>query len=281
MKLVRFGEKRNEKPGLIDPEGGLRDLSDYFSDFSHEAVSLSSLEKIKNIDYNLLPKVPRSIRLGSCLADAPNFYCVGLNYAKHAAETGAEPPNEPIIFSKATSSISGPYDDVIIPKNSQKTDWEVELGVIIGEQCSHVSIDEALSVISGYCVINDISERSFQFDRGGQWIKGKSAPTFGPIGPFLVTTDEVSNPQDLSLCLKLNGNTVQKSHTSDMIFPIDEIVAHLSQFMELRAGDIIATGTPEGVGIGMKPPTFLKAGDVMEVEIEHLGSQKQKVVDFS
>ena len=281
MKLVRFGEKRNEKPGLIDPEGGLRDLSDYFSDFSHEAVSLSSLEKIKNIDYNLLPKVPRSIRLGSCLADAPNFYCVGLNYAKHAAETGAEPPNEPIIFSKATSSISGPYDDVIIPKNSQKTDWEVELGVIIGEQCSHVSIDEALSVISGYCVINDISERSFQFDRGGQWIKGKSAPTFGPIGPFLVTADEVSNPQDLSLCLKLNGNTVQKSHTSDMIFPIDEIVAHLSQFMELRAGDIIATGTPEGVGIGMKPPTFLKAGDVMEVEIEHLGSQKQKVVDFS
>ena len=281
MKLVRFGEKRNEKPGLIDPEGGLRDLSDYFSDFSHEAVSLSSLEKIKNIDYNLLPKVPRSIRLGSCLADAPNFYCVGLNYAKHAAETGAEPPNEPIIFSKATSSISGPYDDVIIPKNSQKTDWEVELGVIIGEQCSHVSRDEALSVISGYCVINDISERSFQFDRGGQWIKGKSAPTFGPIGPFLVTTDEVSNPQDLSLCLKLNGNTVQKSHTSDMIFPIDEIIAHLSQFMELRAGDIIATGTPEGVGIGMKPPTFLKAGDVMEVEIEHLGSQKQKVVDFS
>ena len=280
MKLVRFGEKRNEKPGLIDPEGGLRDLSDYFSDFSHEAVSLSSLEKIKNIDYNLLPKVPRSTRLGSCLADAPNFYCVGLNYAKHAAETGAEPPNEPIIFSKATSSISGPYDDVIIPKNSQKTDWEVELGVIIGEQCSHVSRDEALSVISGYCVINDISERSFQFDRGGQWIKGKSAPTFGPIGPFLVTTDEVSNPQDLSLCLKLNGNTVQKSHTSDMIFPIDEIIAHLSQFMELRAGDIIATGTPEGVGIGMKPPTFLKAGDVMEVEIEHLGSQKQKVVDF-
>ena len=281
MKLVRFGEKRNEKPGLIDPEGGLRDLSDYFSDFSHEAVSLSSLEKIKNIDYNLLPKVPRSTRLGSCLADAPNFYCVGLNYAKHAAETGAEPPNEPIIFSKATSSISGPYDDVIIPKNSQKTDWEVELGVIIGEQCSHISRDEALSVISGYCVINDISERSFQFDRGGQWIKGKSAPTFGPIGPFLVTTDEVSNPQDLSLCLKLNGNTVQKSHTSDMIFPIDEIIAHLSQFMELRAGDIIATGTPEGVGIGMKPPTFLKAGDVMEVEIEHLGSQKQKVVDFS
>ena len=281
MKLVRFGEKRNEKPGLIDPEGGLRDLSDYFSDFSHEAVSLSSLEKIKNIDYNLLPKIPRSIRLGSCLADAPNFYCVGLNYAKHAAETGAEPPNEPIIFSKATSSITGPFDDVIIPKNSQKTDWEVELGVIIGEQCSHVSRDEALSVISGYCVINDISERSFQFDRGGQWIKGKSAPTFGPIGPFLVTTDEVSNPQDLSLCLKLNGNTVQKSHTSDMIFPIDEIIAHLSQFMELRAGDIIATGTPEGVGIGMKPPTFLKAGDVMEVEIEHLGSQKQKVVDFS
>ena len=281
MKLVRFGESKNERPGLIDPEGGLRDLSDYFSDFSHEAVSLNSLEKIRNIDSNLLPKVPRSVRLGSCLADAPNFYCVGLNYAKHAKETGAEAPIEPIIFSKATSCISGPNDDIIIPKNSKKTDWEVELGVVIGEKCSHVSKEKALSVISGYCVINDVSERSFQFDRGGQWIKGKSAPTFGPIGPFLVTTDEVSDPQNLNLTLKLNGTTVQSSHTSDMIFPVSEIIAHLSQFMELRAGDIIATGTPEGVGIGMKPPTFLKSGDYMEVEIENLGTQKQKVVNFA
>ena len=278
---MRFGEKDNEKPGLIDPEGNIRDLSNYCADFYHHGVSLNSLEKIINKDYVKLPHVPRSVRLGSCLADAPNFYCIGLNYAKHARETGADAPTEPIIFSKATSSISGPYDKVIIPKGSEKTDWEVELGVVIGENCLHVPEEEALEVVSGYCVINDVSERSFQFDHGGQWIKGKSAPTFGPIGPFLVTKHDIPDPQNLNLSLKLNGNTVQSSNTSDMIFTVRQIIAYLTRFLELRVGDIIATGTPEGVGIGMKPPVFLKVGDIMEVEIEHLGIQKQEVAAFT
>ena len=280
MKLVRFGDKDKEKPGLIDPEGNMRDLSDYFSDFTHEGVSLTTLEKIKNVDYNKLPKVPRTSRLGSCLADTPNFYCIGLNYANHAKETNADIPKEPIVFSKATTSINGPNDNVIIPKGSVKTDWEVELGVIIGEHCQYVSEKDALSFVSGYCIVNDVSERSYQFDRGGQWIKGKSAPTFAPIGPFLVTTEEIENPQNLNLQLKLNNNVVQKSNTSDMIFTVSQIISHLSHFMALRPGDIIATGTPEGVGIGMKPPVFLKDGDIMELEIDFLGSQKQKVIDY-
>ena len=280
MKLVRFGNKDNEKPGLVDPEGNIRDLSNYFSDFTHEGVSLATFEKIKNIEYDKLPKVPRTSRLGSCLADTPNFYCIGLNYAKHAKETNADIPKEPIVFSKATTSINGPNDDVIIPKGSVKADWEVELGVIIGKHCQYVSEKDALSVVSGYCIVNDVSERSFQFDRGGQWIKGKSAPTFAPIGPFLVTAEEIENPQNLNLQLKLNNNVVQKSNTSDMIFTVSQIISHLSHFMALRPGDIIATGTPEGVGIGMKPPVFLKDGDIMELEIDFLGSQKQKVIDY-
>ena len=280
MKLVRFGNKDNEKPGLVDPEGNIRDLSNYFSDFTHEGVSLATFEKIKNIEYDKLPKVPRTSRLGSCLADTPNFYCIGLNYAKHAKETNADIPKEPIVFSKATTSINGPNDDVIIPRGSVKADWEVELGVIIGKHCQYVSEKDALSVVSGYCIVNDVSERSFQFDRGGQWIKGKSAPTFAPIGPFLVTAEEIENPQNLNLQLKLNNNVVQKSNTSDMIFTVSQIISHLSHFMALRPGDIIATGTPEGVGIGMKPPVFLKNGDIMELEIDFLGSQKQKVIDY-
>ena len=280
MKLVRFGNKDNEKPGLVDPEGNIRDLSNYFSDFTHEGVSLATFEKIKNIEYDKLPKVPRTSRLGSCLADTPNFYCIGLNYAKHAKETNADIPKEPIVFSKATTSINGPNDDVIIPRGSVKADWEVELGVIIGKHCQYVSEKDALSVVSGYCIVNDVSERSFQFDRGGQWIKGKSAPTFAPIGPFLVTAEEIENPQNLNLQLKLNNNVVQKSNTSDMIFTVSQIISHLSHFMALRPGDIIATGTPEGVGIGMKPPVFLKDGDIMELEIDFLGSQKQKVIDY-
>ena len=280
MKLVRFGNKDNEKPGLVDPEGNIRDLSNFFSDFTHEGVSLATFEKIKNIEYDKLPKVPRTSRLGSCLADTPNFYCIGLNYAKHAKETNADIPKEPIVFSKATTSINGPNDDVIIPRGSVKADWEVELGVIIGKHCQYVSEKDALSVVSGYCIVNDVSERSFQFDRGGQWIKGKSAPTFAPIGPFLVTAEEIENPQNLNLQLKLNNNVVQKSNTSDMIFTVSQIISHLSHFMALRPGDIIATGTPEGVGIGMKPPVFLKDGDIMELEIDFLGSQKQKVIDY-
>ena len=279
MKLVRFGEKNKEKPGIIDTDGGIRDLSDYFSDFSHEGVSIATIEKIKNIDINKLQKIPRSVRLGSCLADTPNFYCIGLNYAKHAKETNQEIPKEPIVFSKATTSITGPNDNVVIPKGSKKTDWEVELGVIIGENCQNISEKDALSVVSGYCIVNDVSERSYQFERGGQWIKGKSAPTFAPIGPFLVTADEINNPQDLALELKVNNKIVQKSNTSDMIFKVSEIISHLSYFMALRPGDIIATGTPEGVGVGMNPPLFLKDNDVMELKIDFLGSQKQKVIN--
>ncbi len=280
MKLVRFGEKNNERPGLIDPNGDIRNLTDYFSDFSHEGVSIKIIEKIRNIDYNDLPIIHKSTRLGSCLADTPNFYCIGLNYAKHAAETEAEIPKEPIVFSKASTSITGPYESVIIPNGSTKTDWEVELGVIIGEHCHHISEKDALKVVSGYCIVNDVSERSYQFDRGGQWIKGKSSPTFAPIGPFLVTADEIENPQNLSLQLKLNNRIVQKSNTSDMIFKVSEIISHLSSFMALRPGDIIATGTPEGVGVGMKPPLFLKEGDIMELEIDFLGSQKLKVINY-
>ncbi|MBR9653611.1 fumarylacetoacetate hydrolase family protein, partial [Thalassovita aquimarina] len=215
-------------------------------------------------------------RIGACLADVPNFYCIGLNYAKHAAEAGLALPSEPILFNKATSALSGPNDPVIIPRGSEKSDWEVELGVVIGKSALYVSEEDALDYVAGYCTINDMSERSFQMDRGGQWIKGKSAPTFGPTGPYLVTADEVPDPQALNLGLKLNGEVMQDSNTSDMVFTVRQIIANLTQFMELRPGDIIATGTPEGVGMGMKPPRYLRPGDVMEVEIEGLGSQRQE-----
>jgi 2-keto-4-pentenoate hydratase/2-oxohepta-3-ene-1,7-dioic acid hydratase in catechol pathway len=205
----------------------------------------------------------------------PNFYCIGLNYAKHAAETGAEPPKEPIIFSKATSSLSGPFDPVVIPRNSVKADWEVELGVVIGREALYVSEADALSYVAGYCTINDVSEREFQIEKGGQWIKGKSAPTFGPTGPYLVTADEVGDPQKLGLTLSLNGEVVQDSNTDDMIFGVAKIISYMSQFMKLVPGDIIATGTPSGVGMGMKPQRFLKPGDVMEIEVKGLGAQKQ------
>jgi len=217
-------------------------------------------------------------RIGACLATVPNFFCIGLNYAKHAAETGAEPPKEPIIFNKATSSLSGPFDPVVIPRGSVKSDWEVELGVVIGKTASYITEAEALSHVAGYCVINDMSEREYQIERGGTWMKGKSAPTFGPTGPWLVTADEIPDPQKLALSLKLNGETVQDSNTDDMIFGVAEIVAYMSNFMLLQPGDIIATGTPSGVGMGMKPQRFLKPGDVMEVYVEGLGTQKQETV---
>jgi 2-keto-4-pentenoate hydratase/2-oxohepta-3-ene-1,7-dioic acid hydratase in catechol pathway len=228
-----------------------------------------------------LPVIDEPVRIGACLADAPNFLCVGLNYSKHAAEVGAPLPAEPILFSKATSAISGPNDPVIIPKGSEKADWEVELGVVIGRDVEHVSKADALSCVSAYCLVNDVSERAYQLERLGQWLKGKSAPTFAPIGPWLVTADDVPDPQKLDLWLKLNGETVQSSNTDDMIFGVAEIVSYMSQFMRLRAGDIIATGTPSGVGMGMKPPRFLKPGDVMELGIEGLGEQRQDAVAYS
>lgn len=281
MKLLRFGPVGQEKPGLLDAEGNVRDLSGKVADFVGEAVSLAALDAIRALDIGSLPVVANPGRIGACLADTPNFFCVGLNYAKHAAETGATPPKEPILFSKASSALSGPFDNVIIPRKSQKTDWEVELGVVIGKTALYVSQADALDYVAGYCTINDVSEREFQAERGGQWIKGKSAPSFGPTGPYLVTADEVSEPQNLRLSLSVNGDTVQDSNTSDMIFSVREIISYMSQFMELRPGDIIATGTPSGVGLGMKPPKFLKPGDVMELEVEGLGAQRQSVVAAS
>lgn len=277
MKLLRYGPKGQEKPGILDAEGNVRDLSGRVADFQGEAISLAAIEAIRAIDIDSLPVVTPD-RIGACLADVPNFYCIGLNYAKHAAEAGLALPSEPILFNKATSALSGPNDPVVIPRGSEKSDWEVELGVVIGKPALYVTEDEALDYVTGYCTVNDMSERSFQMDRGGQWIKGKSAPTFGPTGPWLVTADEVPDPQALNLSLKLNGEVVQNSNTSDMVFSVRQIISHMSQFMELRPGDIIATGTPEGVGMGMKPQRFLRPGDVMEVEIEGLGSQRQETV---
>lgn len=278
MKLLRYGPKGQEKPGLLDAEGRVRDLSGKTDDFAGAAISVDALARLRDIDPDSLPLVDEPGRIGSCLASVGNFFCIGLNYAKHAAETGATPPAEPILFSKATSSLSGPFDPVEIPRASEKTDWEVELGVVIGRETLYVSEADALDHVAGYCTINDVSERAFQAERGGQWIKGKSAPTFGPVGPYLVTADEVPDPQKLRLWLKLNGETVQDSDTSDMIFGVAQIVSYMSQFMKLMPGDVIATGTPSGVGLGMKPQRFLKPGDTMELEVEGLGVQKQEAV---
>jgi 2-keto-4-pentenoate hydratase/2-oxohepta-3-ene-1,7-dioic acid hydratase in catechol pathway len=278
MKLLRFGPVGQEKTGIMDADGQVRDLSAHVPDLSGPAVALEALDKIRTIDINALPVVTDPGRIGSCLSSVPNFFCIGLNYALHAKESGMDAPAEPIIFSKATSALSGPNDDVIIPRTSEKGDWEVELGVVIGKTALYVSEEDALDYVAGYCTINDVSERSFQTERGGQWIKGKSAPTFGPTGPYLVTADEVGDPQNLRVTLKLNGDTVQDSNTSDMIFSVREIVSYMSSFMELRPGDVIATGTPSGVGMGMKPQRFLRPGDVMEVEVEGLGAQKQTAV---
>jgi 2-keto-4-pentenoate hydratase/2-oxohepta-3-ene-1,7-dioic acid hydratase in catechol pathway len=278
MKLLRYGPMGQEKPGMLDGDGQVRDLSAHVTDFAGATVSLEALDALRGIDPASLPVVAEPGRIGACLASVPNFFCIGLNYAKHAAETGAQPPKEPIIFCKATSALSGPYDPVVIPRKSVKGDWEVELGVVIGKTASYVSEADALSYVAGYCVINDVSEREFQIERGGQWMKGKSAPTFGPTGPWLVTADEVADPQALKVSLDLNGERVQDSDTSDMIFTVAEIISYMSQFMELQPGDIIATGTPSGVGMGMSPQRFLRPGDVMEVHVEGLGDQRQEAV---
>lgn len=278
MKLLRFGPKGQEKPGLLDSDGHIRDLSGHVADFAGPSVSLTALDALRRIDETTLPLVQEPGRIGACLASVSNFFCVGLNYAKHAAETGAQPPTEPILFSKASSALSGPFDPVILPRGSVKGDWEVELGIVIGRETSYIGETEALDHVAGYCTINDVSEREYQIERGGQWIKGKSAPTFGPTGPYLVTADEVPDPQDLRLWLSLNGKVVQESKTDDMIFTVREIISYMSRFMTLQPGDIIATGTPSGVGMGMTPQRFLRPGDVMELEVEGLGKQRQEVV---
>ena len=278
MKLLRFGPEGQEKPGILDGDGNVRDLSGKVADFAGAAVSLEALDTIRALDVASLPLVENPGRIGCPLAWVPNFFCIGLNYALHAKESNMPEPPEPIIFSKASSALSGPFDPVIIPRNSVKGDWEVELGVVIGKPTLYVSEDDALDHVAAYCTINDVSEREFQIERQGQWIKGKSAPTFGPVGPYLVSADEVNDPQILRVSLDLNGETVQDSNTSDMIFSVRQIISHMSQFMQLMPGDIIATGTPSGVGMGMKPQRFLKPGDVMEIEVEGLGRQRQEAV---
>lgn len=277
MKLLRVGEPGAERPAILDAAGQPRDLSGVVPDFAGDAVSPDALARIAALDTDSLPVIAAPHRIGPCLAWVPNFLCIGLNYARHAAETGAAEPAEPILFSKTTSCLSGPNDPVIIPRGAHKSDWEVELGVIIGRDTLYVAEDDALDHVAGYCVVNDVSERAFQAERGGQWIKGKSAPSFGPIGPWLVTADEVPDPQTLDLSLALNGETVQSSNTDDMIFSVRRIVSYLSRFMLLRAGDIIATGTPSGVGLGMSPQRFLQPGDVMDLTVAGLGRQRQKV----
>jgi 2,4-diketo-3-deoxy-L-fuconate hydrolase len=281
MKLVRFGLSGQEKPGLVDRQGQIRDLSGVIPDVNGAALSRRSLERLKALDPSTLPLAPAGVRLGPCVARPGNFVAVGLNFVDHAKETGSPIPPEPILFNKAPSCIVGPNDDIIIPKASEKTDWEVELVIVIGERASYVAANESLNYVAGYCVCNDVSEREFQIERGGQWMKGKGCPTFGPIGPWMVTADEVGDVQNLSMWLDVNGKRMQTGSTKTMIFDCAQLVSYISHFMILEPGDIITTGTPPGVGLGMKPPQFLKAGDVVTLGIEKLGEQRQKVVAYS
>ena len=281
MKLVRYGAKGKEKPGLIDKEGRLRDLSVVISDLGPEQLDLKVLKKIAKLKASSLPLVKGKPRMGSPIAKPGKFLAIGLNYSDHAAEAGMPIPKEPIMFFKADTSLSGPHDDVMLPKGSKKSDWEVELGVVIGKKARYVSKKDALKHVAGYCLVNDVSEREYQLERGGTWDKGKGCDTFGPVGPWLVTPDEVGNPQKLEMWLDLNGKRFQTGSTSRMIFDVATIISYASEFMTLMPGDIITTGTPPGVGMGVKPkPRFLKAGDVMRLGIEKLGEQRQKVVAF-
>ncbi|MBY5625490.1 fumarylacetoacetate hydrolase family protein [Rhizobium leguminosarum] len=277
MKLMRVGEAGSEKPALLDADGRIRDLSGHVADIGGEAIGPASLAKIAVIDPKSLPEIAPG-RIGACVAGTGKFICIGLNYSDHAAETGATVPPEPIIFMKATSAIVGPNDDVIIPRGSEKTDWEVELGVVIGKTAKYVTEAEALDYVAGYCVSNDVSERAFQTERSGQWTKGKSCDTFGPIGPWLVTKDEIAEPQNLGMWLTVNGQKMQNGSSKTMVYGVAFLVSYLSQFMSLHPGDVISTGTPPGVGMGLKPPRYLKAGDVVELGIEGLGTQKQTFV---
>lgn len=275
MKLLRYGAPGAERPALVDKTGTIRDLSGYIKDLSGAALDPSALAELAAIDPASLSEVSASERLGACVAGTGKFICIGLNYSDHAAETGATVPPEPVIFMKATSAIVGPNDEVRIPRGSEKTDWEVELGIVIGKTAKYVSEADAMDYVAGYCVSHDVSERAFQTERAGQWTKGKSCDTFGPIGPWLVTKDEVADPQNLPMWLKVNGQTMQNGSTATMVYGVAFLVSYLSQFMSLHPGDVISTGTPPGVGMGMKPPRYLKDGDVVELGIEGLGTQKQ------
>jgi len=279
MKLLRYGERGAEKPGILDRNGKVRDLSGHVGDISGDSLTAAGLAKIAAIDVESLPVVAEPGRYGPCVSRTGKFICVGLNYADHAAETGAAIPEEPILFMKATSAITGPNDNVIIPRKSKKTDWEVELGIVIGDEARYVSEADAMKHVAGYCLINDVSEREFQAERGGQWTRGKSADSFGPIGPWMVTRDEIADPQDLKMWLSVDGTMRQNGSTKTMIFGVSFLVHYISQFMSLQPGDIISTGTPPGVGLGMKPPLFLKAGQTIKLGIDGLGEQTQLTVD--
>ena len=278
MKLVRYGATGQEKPGMIDANGTLRDLSTHVADITGATLGDDSIAKLRALDPATLPAVQGNSRMGACVGDIGKFMCIGLNYADHAAETGADIPEHPILFMKANSAITGPNDDVVMPRGSATTDWEVELGVVIGKAAKYVSEEEALDYVAGYCLCNDVSERHFQTSLTGQWTKGKSCDTFGPTGPWLVTRDEVEDPQNLDMWLDVNGKRMQTGNTKTMIFTVAQVISHLSQLFTLHPGDVISTGTPPGVGMGMKPePVYLKDGDVMELSIQGLGIQRQNV----
>ena len=275
MKLIRWGAAGAEKPGVVDKAGVLRDLSGKIADITPDLLSDAGLARLAAFDAAALPEIPKGSRLGVPISFVPKIVCVGLNYADHAAETGAPIPKEPVLFMKAVTSLTGPNDEVVIPRGSQKTDWEVELGVVIGSRTSYVNESDALSHVAGYCVVNDVSEREYQNERGGQWDKGKGCDTFAPVGPWLVTRDEVADPQNLKLWLEVNGQRFQNGSTATMIFGVKKLVSYISHFMSLMPGDIISTGTPPGVGLGKKPPLYLKAGDTMRLSVEGLGEQYQ------
>lgn len=283
MKLIRFGEVGKEKPGIILANGTKIDVSDFGGDYDEFFFGNNGLQRLKDwlkINKENCPVIDKSIRLGVPLVRPSKIVCVGLNYTKHAEESGMEIPKEPVLFFKATSALSGPFDKIIIPKNSKKTDWEVELAIIIGKKASYITKEEALGHVAGYVLHNDVSEREFQLERSGQWVKGKSCDTFAPIGPFIATKDEIKNPNNLNLWLKVNDKIMQDSCTSDFIFNVQHVISHISQFMTLLPGDIISTGTPFGVGLGLTPPLYLKHGDIVELGIEGLGESKQHVITY-
>ena len=277
MKLLRVGQKGKEKPSVLDKNNKIRDLSSLIKDLNPDNLNLEMIKKLNDINFETLPELSDSERIGSCIAKPGKFIAIGLNYSDHAAETGAKPPSEPIVFMKATSSINGPNDDIEISKDSQKLDWEVELGIVIGKEAKNITEKEAEFHILGYCLVNDISEREWQIEKMGQWVKGKSHDTYGPIGPYLVTKDEIKDINNINLSLDVNGKKMQSGNSSTMIFNVYYLVSYLSKFMSLQAGDLITTGTPPGVGMGMKPQVFLKAGDKLKLSIENLGEQNSKV----
>lgn len=280
MKLVRFGEAGAEKPGIVDAQNKIRDLSAHIPDFTGQYLSPASLDAIRKLDFSTLPMAPEGERLGAPVSGTRTFIAIGLNYADHAKETGQEIPAEPILFNKAASCICGPFDDVMYPKNSDRMDWECEIAFVIGTRARYVKASEAEKYIAGYTICNDVSERRFQMKRNGQWVKGKSAETFGPLGPYLVTTDEIPDPHNLAMALDVNNTRMQQGSTATMIFKIPELLAYVTEFMVLEPGDVVTTGTPPGVGSAKKPPRYLEPGDVMTLQIEKLGIQRQQVVPF-